>query len=163
MKTKRVSVIFFCILVMASLSISIGVAEAEESFSIITEKTEYYEGEIVNVYVQANSLEPGGNITVIYVNVTDTMNNLIVEWDGLSIVLTDTVNLHYVGSFTLEQPGDYIICARAYGCPILLIVWLIIKCILRFLIPEIPLGTAAALIPMLLVLTAKKISKRKEV
>ena len=163
MEKKRALVILVCIIAMASLSQPIRTAEGEESFSIITEKTVYYEDETVHVYVKADSLEPDGNITITYVNVTDASNTLIAEWNDLAIVLTDTVNLQYVGSFVLEQPGDYTIYAEAYGCPIFLIVWLIIRCILRLVIPEVPIGTIAVVVPMLLVLLVKIAFKRREV
>lgn len=151
MQTKRTIVILSVILSLSIILIYPAYAdEKTESFTVYTEKQVYIEGEQVNIYVKANSIDPGQNITLTDVFVYDPENSIAIEWHNMSIVLTDTTQTEYVGTFFANTEGNYTIYAEATGCP-----W-IIRCWWFFcwnrppnhVVPESPFGTITAMAAM---------------
>ncbi|MGQ9460590.1 MAG: hypothetical protein ACUVRA_05115 [Candidatus Bathyarchaeaceae archaeon] len=134
--------------VLCLLILFVPLASADEttkSFIVYTEKKDYVIGEPVNIYVKAEAMDPNHTITVTDVIVYDPNNMSVAEWHNLSIVLTDTTTIKYVGTVIATSEGEYIVSAEATGC--------ILRAIWRFfcwwwrrnVIPEIPFGTLAAM------------------
>jgi len=123
--------------------------ETTEAFTVYTDKQDYLVGEAVNVYVKAEAIDPNQTITVTDIVVYDPNNLSVAEWHDLSIMLTDTVMIEYVGTVIATSEGEYTVSAKATGCP-----W-ILRAIWRFfcrwwqwqrnVIPEYPFGTVAAM------------------
>jgi len=166
--SARASIILLGLLLL-SLSPFITIASADEtteSFTIYTDKEEYLLGEIVEIYVKAEAIDPGQNITVTDVIVYDPNNITIAEWHNTTIVLTDTTNPKYVGRVIATSEGKYTVHAKATGCPWFLwalwffLCWWWEK---THVIPEIPYGTLAASASMILaVITYAAASKRRK-
>lgn len=121
--------------------------ETTEAFTVYTDKQEYIVGEPVNIYVKAEAIDPNQTITIIDVVVYDPNNSSVAEWHNLSIVLTDTTTIKYVGTVIATSEGEYTISAKATGCPwILWAIWLFFCRWWRCnVIPEYPFGTIAAM------------------
>lgn len=162
---KSVAVAWLCMMIIA---IPLAMAdETTESFTVYTDKEEYLVGEVVRIYVKANSIDPNQTITVTDITVYDSANNAIAEWHNLSIVLTDTVTPVYVDSVTTQSEGSFTVSAEGTGCPWILraLWWFFCR---RFwkphVVPEVPLGTVAALTTLLgatgLYIQQKKRSKK---
>ena len=146
---KLIVVIWLCTLILA---VPLAMADAStESFSIYTDKEEYFVGEAVNIYVKANAIDPNETITVTDVVIYDPSNVSVAEWHNLSIVLTDTVTPEYVGTIIAESEGSYTVSAKATGCPwILLAIWrFICKYWHSKVIPEVPFGTIIAMVSLI--------------
>lgn len=146
---KSVAVMWLCVMLLAIPLVMAD--ESTESFTIYTEKEEYIVGEVVNIYVKANAIDPNETITVTDVIVYDPDNITIAEWHNLTIVLTDTTTPAYVGSTIAQSEGSYTVSAEATGC-----LW-ILRAIWRFIcrffrhkvVPEVPFGTVIALVTLL--------------
>ena len=117
-----------------------------ESFSVYTDKPDYEVGETVTIYVKADYINRGEVITVTDVIVYDPNNSPVAQWQGISIVLTDTTTPKIVGTFAAPVEGFYTVEASGTGCP------LILRCSWRFhcrprvpinVVPEFPFGTIA--------------------
>lgn len=116
-----------------------------ESFRARAHKQEYLVGEPVNIYVKADSIDPGQNITVTDVVVYDPNNSSVAEWHNLAIVLTDTTTPELVGTLTATVEGTYTVSAVAFGCTWLLGARCYFLCLrLQNEVPEVPFGTIAA-------------------
>jgi hypothetical protein len=123
-------------------------------------------GQTVNVYVQANSINPGQNITIIDVVVYDPNNSTAAEWTN-PIILTNTTTPESVGSLNATIAGTYTVNASATGCAYKL------YCTWHFFceqkppkaIPEYSLGTIAAMTAIFgatsLYITRKKYATKK--
>jgi len=121
--------------------------ETTESFTVYTDKQDYIVGEPIHIYVKAEAIDPNQTITVTDVIIYDPNNSSIAEWHNLSIVLTDTTTIEYVGTVIATSEGEYTVSATATGCPWFL--WTIWRFFCRWwrrnVIPEIPFGTIAAM------------------
>jgi hypothetical protein len=118
-----------------------------ESFSVYTDKQYYNVGDIVNIYAQANSINPNNTITVTNVVVYDPNNSTIAEWNNLSIVLDNTTTIVLIGALNVTTEGTYTVNATATGC-----IWRLwcrcyffCECKPPKPIPEYPFGTMAAM------------------
>ena len=123
-----------------------------ESFTIFTDKNEYLAGEAVNIYVKAEAIDPNQTITVHDVIVYDQNNASVAEWYDLDIVLEDTTTIKYVGTVIATTEGQYMVSAKATGCPWFLWAWFWFFCRCGWnnnTIPEYPLGTIAAMVAFL--------------
>jgi len=160
MLKKKVMLLFALMLLIAPYITVIPLANAEsteESFSVHTDKPEYEVGDIVHVYVKADFIDPNSTITVMNVTVYDPSNSTVVEWRNLSIVLTDTTTFHYVGNFTVTQPGTYTVYATGLGCWRLLWFFLRFVCWLyQHIIPEYPFGPLTAMVVFTAALTLRR-------
>jgi hypothetical protein len=127
--------------------------ESTESFSIYTDREEYFVGEAINIHVKANAIDPNQTITVTDVIVYNPANVSVAEWHNMSITLIDTNTEVYVGTIIAESEGSYTVSAEATGCPwILRAIWRFFCHFLRNkVVPEVPLGT---IIPMIAFLGA---------
>jgi len=139
--------------------------ESSEPFSVYTDKTEYLVGEVINIYVKANALDPDQTIIVTDVIVYDPANVSVAEWHGLSIVLTDTAKPIFVGRIISKSEGSHTVLAEATESLLgnsaasteataqRLWIW---RVIWRFLcwffrskvIPEVPIGTIVSMISL---------------
>jgi len=144
MSIKLVSVIALCLLVL--LIPLARASETTESFTVYTDKQNYIAGELVNIYVKADSIDPNQTITVTDVIVYDPNNSSVAEWHNISIVLTTTTTSEQVGSFTATSEGPYTVNASAIGCA-----WRLWSCWRffcwrhHFVVPEYPFGTIASM------------------
>ncbi|NWG10435.1 hypothetical protein HXY33_01600 [Candidatus Bathyarchaeota archaeon] len=148
---KGLSIVLLC-----AMFIAIPLAKADEStesFSIYTDREEYFVGEAINIYVKANAIDVNQTITVTDIIVYNPANVSVAEWHNISIVLADTNTQAYVGTIIAESEGGYTVSAEATGCPwILRAIWRFICCFLRNkVVPEVPFGTV---IPMVILLGA---------
>ena len=109
--TVLLAVAFVGILLLPFVS-----AHEEESFIIYTDKSEYFVGDIVSVFAKATTILPDETITITSVTVNDPLNNTVVSWDNLSIVLSDTETEVFVGSVQALEAGSYTVNATATGC-----------------------------------------------
>lgn len=168
---KRIA-ISIAVLLTISVLLLVPLARADgtaESFIVYTDKTDYLAGEPINIYVKAQAIDPGQNITVTDVVVYDPSYSIVAEWHSLSIVLTSTTTPELVGTLTATIEGNYTVQAEATGCPFILraIFWFF----LRWLhsptntVPEVPFGTIAAAAALLgattLYLTRKRYRIKK--
>lgn len=146
---RSIGVLLLCTFILAIPLVMAD--ETTESFSIYTDKEEYFVGEAVNIYVKANAIDPNETITVEDVIVFDPANVSVVEWHNLSIVLTDTVTPAYVGTIIAESEGSYTVSAEATGCPWRLRArwWFRCWCWRPRVIPEVPFGTVVAMLAFL--------------
>jgi hypothetical protein len=121
--------------------------ETTESFTVYTDKQEYIVGETINIYVKAEAIDPNQTITITDVIVYDPNNSSVAEWHNLSIVLTDTATIEYVGTVIATSEGEYTVSAKATGCPwFLWAIWFFFcRWWRRNVIPEYPFGTIAAM------------------
>lgn len=143
-----------CFLILFSLPL-VSADETTESFIVYTERNEYIVGEPINVYVKAEAIDPNQTITVTDVVVYDPDNSSVVEWNNISIVLTDTTTPEYVGTAVATSEGEYIVLANATGCPWILRARWHFRCrCLRHIVPEVPLGTIMASVAMIIALVA---------
>lgn len=165
MSTKLASVIILGLLV---LIIPLARAnETTESFSIYTDKQYYTAGDLVNIYVKADSIDPNQTITVTDVIVYDSNNLSVAEWNNISIVLINTTTPEHVGTLNATIEGIYTVSANATGCP-----W-ILRAIWHFfcqrwrpkVVPEYPFGTIGAMVALFgatcLYVTRKKYGMNK--
>ena len=136
--------------------------ETTESFTVYTDKQIYIEGEPVNIYVKANSIDPGQNITVTDVIVNNPENKTVTEWHDLSIVLTDTTQTITVGTVIATTEGNYTIYAEATGCLWRLRCWWFFCWRHPFVIPEYPFGTITALAVIFGALALNTVRKRQK-
>jgi hypothetical protein len=120
--------------------------QTTESFTVFTEKSQYYVGDVINIYVKANSLDPNQTITVTDVVVYDPTNVSVAEWHSLAIALVDNTTIQYVGTIIAESEGQYTVAANATGCPWSLhaIWWFTCQFFHRNTVPELPFGSIAA-------------------
>jgi hypothetical protein len=135
--------------------------ETVEPFSVYTDKTEYLVGEVINIYVKANTVDANETITVTSVAVFDPSNASVAEWNDLSIALTTAPT--FVGRIIAESEGSYTVSAEAMVEPASGIsavtgvagrrwwIWRVIwRFIIRFfhpkVVPEVPVGTIVAMI-----------------
>jgi hypothetical protein len=129
--------------------------ETTESFTVYTERTNYLVGELVNVYVRAEAIDPNQTITVTDVTVYSPENSSVAAWHDISIELTDTVTPQYVGTAVATSEGEYTVSANATGCPwILLAIWRFFCRRPQNVVPEVPFGTSVASIAMIIGLVA---------
>jgi hypothetical protein len=109
-------------------------------------------GELINIYVKAESIDPDQNITVTDIIVYGLDNSSVIEWHDLSIVLTDTETPKLAGTLTATMEGNYTVSANATGCPWILLRWWWFRCWFRkpkHVIPEVPFGTIVAMATLL--------------
>jgi hypothetical protein len=141
--------------------------ETMEPFSVYTDKAEYLVGEVINIYVKANEINPNETITVTEVVVYDPSNTSVAEWHDLSIMLTDTATPIFVGKIISKSEGSYTVLAEAAIGPLLgsgggqieaNCGWWIWRVIWRFIcrfwrnhhvIPEVPIGTIVTVIGLM--------------
>lgn len=138
-----------------------GLCSNGESFSVFTEYDEYVVGDTVNVYVKADHIDPNETITVTDVVVYDPSNCSAKEWHGLSIVLSDTTTIHYVGSLTVLQEGEYRVWAKGTGCLLIIIALILFwvcgcVCPPPSCVPEFPMGAEVLTLVALLGLSVLK-------
>jgi hypothetical protein len=152
MQTKRSLILIFSVILYLSamLVCPARADETTESFTVYTEKQVYMEGEQVNIYVKADSIDPGQNITVTDVIVYDPRNSIVAEWHNISVTLMDTTHTEYVGTLTAMLEGTYTVYAEATGCPWRIPGWWFFFCWCHnchhdHVIPEYPLGTIMAM------------------
>ena len=141
----KITSVALCIM---ALLVPVVMADATtESFVIFTDKSEYMAGEAVNIYVQAEAIDPDETITVHDVIVYDPDGNPVAEWYGLDIVLEDTTVIKYVGTVIATVEGEHSVSAKATGCPWFLYAIFRFFCRRRWptnVVPEFPFGTIAA-------------------
>lgn len=159
------SVFVICLFAITLATPLVKADELTEPFSVYTDKTEYLVGEVINIYVKANTVDPTQTIIVTDVIVYDPANVSIAEWHGLSIMLTDTTTPIFIGRIISKSEGSYTVLAEATE-PLLGSSaasteatgqrWWIWRVIWRFLcwffrskvIPEVPLGTIVSMISL---------------
>jgi hypothetical protein len=124
MRRRLVVFALLGIMFVSLMFISIANAEDGESFIVYTDRDEYSMGDTVNVFAKATTLLPDGKITLTDVIVYDPLNDTVAEWNGLSVVLSDTNTEVFVGSLTATEAGYYTVDAAATGC--------ILRCFCRF-------------------------------
>jgi hypothetical protein len=120
--------------------------QTTESFTVFTDKSQYYVGDPVNVYVQANSIDPNNTITVTAVVVYDPTNVSVAQWDNLTITLANNTTIQYVGTVFAETQGQYTVTANATGCPWTLHARCCFTCQYYHgnTVPELPFGSIVA-------------------
>jgi hypothetical protein len=146
--------------------------QATESFTVYTDQTEYLVGQTINIYAKADAIDPNETIVITDVVVYDPANVSVAEWHGLSIELTDTTTIVYVGSLVAESEGTYSVSAAATGgfwflrCICWFICWFVQHPpgyvpppyhpppVCRHVVPEVPAGTIMAGVSMIAALFA---------
>jgi len=143
---RKSFVVSACLFILILLVPLAAAGETTESFTVFTEKEQYYVGEAVNICVRANSIDPNQTITVTDVIVYDPTNVSVAEWHNLSIVLSDTTTIKYVGTVIAKSEGQYTVTANATGCPwTLRAIWLFIcQFFCGNKVPELPFGSITA-------------------
>lgn len=146
---RSIIVMLLCTFILA---IPLVMADSStESFSIYTDKEEYFVGEAVNIFVKANAIDPNETITITDVVIYDPANVSVAEWHNISIVLTDTTTPAYVKTIIAESEGEYTVSAEATGCAWRLRARWWFKCWFwcDHVVPEVPYGTVIAMLTFL--------------
>ena len=115
-KRQLLFIALLAVMFASLLSASFVNAHEEESFIVYTDKDEYFIGDIVSVFAKASTILPNETITITSVTVYDPLNNTAVDWDNLSIVLSDTETEVFVGNLQALEAGSYTMNATATGC-----------------------------------------------
>lgn len=141
-------------IILCSLVLIIPLARADqttESFIVYTDKQYYTVGDLVTIYVKANSIDTNSTITVTDVTVYDPNNSSVAQWNNLSIVLNDTTTPELIGTLNATTEGTYTVDATAIGCLWIFKCWCWFYCLFRpwKVIPECPLGAIAAMTALL--------------
>jgi hypothetical protein len=146
---KSIIVMLLCTFILAIPLVMAD--ESTESFSIYTDKEEYLVGEAVNIHVKANAIDPNETITVTDVVIYDPANISVAEWHNISIILTDTTTIAYMGTIIAESEGTYTVSAEATGCAWRLCArwWFRCRFWCHHVVPEVPFGTVIAMMSFL--------------